>query len=207
MKIAILLFIVLVIFLSCEKEQIVTIGSQVWTSENLDVSTFRNGEAIPEAKTANEWLVAGDNKVPVWCHYDNYPKNGNKYGKLYNYYAVNDVRGLAPTGFHIPTDKDWKVLSDFLGSGFFAGEKLKSTSGWLENGNCSNSSGFFGLPGGDLYYDGYNVSFNGIGYEGSWWSCDAKAGAWPRKMISSKPNLYRDRPSKYDGLSVRCIRD
>jgi uncharacterized protein (TIGR02145 family) len=95
--------------------QTVTIGTQVLMTKNLDVSTFRNGEIIPEAKTTEEWEAAGKNKQPVWCYYRNDPKNGTKYGKLYNYYAVNDSRGLAPAGWHIPTYGEWDVLFHFLG--------------------------------------------------------------------------------------------
>jgi len=110
--------------------QTVTIGKQVWMTKNLDVSTFRNGDPIPEAKTDEAWKAAGENKQPAWCYYDNDPKNGTKYGKLYNWYAVNDPRGLAPAGYHIPTDAEWTVLTDYLGGEDVAGKKMKSTSGW-----------------------------------------------------------------------------
>ena len=82
----------------------VTIGHQVWTTNNLDESTFRNGDFIIEAKTDQEWEVAGKLATPAWCYYNNDPANGTKYGKLYNWHAVNDPRGLAPEGFHIPSD-------------------------------------------------------------------------------------------------------
>jgi uncharacterized protein (TIGR02145 family) len=108
----------------------VAIGTQVWTTKNLDVATFRNGDAIPQAKTDEEWEAAGDNKQPAWCYHENNTANGTKHGKLYNWYAVNDVRGLAPTGYHIPTDEEWTVLSTFLGGEDVAGKKMKSTSGW-----------------------------------------------------------------------------
>lgn len=108
----------------------VKIGTQIWMTENLNVSTFRNGDAIPEAKTNEEWEQAGQNKQPAWCYYNNDPKNGAKYGKLYNWFAVNDSRGLAPEGWHIPTDYEWTVLTDYLGGGEFAGGKLKSKIGW-----------------------------------------------------------------------------
>ncbi|MEI8193686.1 MAG: fibrobacter succinogenes major paralogous domain-containing protein [Flavobacteriia bacterium] len=110
--------------------QTVTIGTQVWTTKNLDVSTFRNGDVIPQASTDEAWEAARKNKQPAWCYYDNDPKNGTKYGKLYNWYAVNDPRGLAPAGYHIPTDAEWTVLTDYLGGVGIAGKKMKSTSGW-----------------------------------------------------------------------------
>ena len=106
----------------------VAIGTQVWTTKNLDVATFRNGDAIPQAKTNEEWKAAGENKQPAWCYYDNKVANGTKYGKLYNWYAVNDYRGLAPAGWHVPTDAEWKVLIKSLGDD--TGKKMKSTLGW-----------------------------------------------------------------------------
>ena len=95
-----------------------TNGPQVWMRKNLDVSTFRNGDPIPYAKTAEEWKAAGDNKQPAWCYYDNDTVNFKKYGGLYNWYAVNDPRGLAPEGYHIPTDEEWRnFIASIKGSG------------------------------------------------------------------------------------------
>jgi len=111
--------------------QTVTIGTQVWTTKNLDVSTFRNGDVIPQASSDEAWKAAGENKQPAWCYSGNDPKNGTKYGKLYNWYAVNDPRGLAPAGYHIPTDAEWTVLTNYLGGEDVAGKKMKSTSGWV----------------------------------------------------------------------------
>jgi uncharacterized protein (TIGR02145 family) len=106
----------------------VKIGNQTWMTENLNVERFRNGDLIPQAKTNVEWEKAGKEGKPAWCYYDNDPKNGAKYGKLYNWYAVNDPRGLAPIGWHIPTDTEWTTLDNQLGDD--AGKKMKSTSGW-----------------------------------------------------------------------------
>jgi uncharacterized protein (TIGR02145 family) len=117
----------------------VKIGAQTWMSENLNVSTFRNGDLIPEAKTNEEWEKAGKNKQPAWCYYNNDPKNGAKYGKLYNWYAVIDPRGLAPEGWHVLSDEEWQTLEDYLGDD--AGKKMKSASGWdnwQEDITCSN---------------------------------------------------------------------
>ena len=110
----------------------VKIGQQVWTTENLNVDKFRNGEIIPEAKTAAEWHKAGENKQAAWCYYNNDSSNGTKYGKLYNWYAVNDPRGLAPKGWHIPSDQEWTDLTDYLGGDEQAGAKMKSKEGWSE---------------------------------------------------------------------------
>jgi uncharacterized protein (TIGR02145 family) len=123
----------------------VTIGTQVWMKENLNVSTFRNGEPIPEAKTAEEWKAAGEAKQPAWCYYDNDPKNGAKYGKLYNWYAVNDPRGIAPVGWHVPNNSEWDNYKNYFNN-FYNGEldEIKSKSGWKNKhdykicNNCKN---------------------------------------------------------------------
>jgi len=130
MKIAALIFLFFVTFSGYINSQSIKIGTQVWTAKNLDVATFRNGDAIPQAKTNEEWEAAGENKQPAWCYYENNTANGTKYGKLYNWYAVVDARGLAPGGWHVPTDEEWTVLSTFLGGEAVAGKKMKSTSGW-----------------------------------------------------------------------------
>ena len=106
----------------------VTIGTQVWMVSNLNVSTFRNGVEIPEAQDDAAWSKAGDNKEPAWCYYDKTPKNGVKYGKLYNWYAVVDSNGLCPQGWHVPSDKEWETLVSYLGEN--PGTKMKAKSGW-----------------------------------------------------------------------------
>lgn len=83
------------------------IGNQIWMAVNLDVATFRNGDLIPEAKTKEDWINAAKARQPVWCYYNNDPANGKKYGRMYNWYAVTDSRGLAPAGWHLPTLEEW----------------------------------------------------------------------------------------------------
>ncbi len=185
--------------------QTVTIGTQVWMTRNLDVTTFRNGDPIPEAKTDEEWYKAQELKQPAWNNYDNDPKNGTKYGKLYNWYAVNDPRGLAPAGWHIASDEEWTILEHYLGP-HGEGNKMKSTNGWDENGNGTNSSGFNGLPGGDRIYLG---SFNGIGLAGYWWSSTEynAENAWTRTLFYDTGTLDRYFSLKEDGFSVRCVKD
>jgi uncharacterized protein (TIGR02145 family) len=133
----ILKFLVLTVILYSTSgyAQTVTIGSQVWASKNLNVSTYRNGEIIPHVQDQNAWakLTTG-----AWCYYDNDPSNEAKYGKLYNWYAVNDPRGLAPVGFHIPTHEEWLTLTDYLGGEALAGGKMKSENGW-NNYNTKSS--------------------------------------------------------------------
>jgi uncharacterized protein (TIGR02145 family) len=106
----------------------VKIGTQTWMTENLNVTHFRNGDSIPEAKTDEEWKTASDNKQPAWCYYNNDTANGKKYGKLYNWYAVNDLRGLAPVGWHISSDDEWTEVALFLVEDPV--NKMKSVSGW-----------------------------------------------------------------------------
>ena len=138
MKKASLIIVLLIGLGNITYAQTVTIGTQVWMTKNLDVATFRNGDPIPQAKTVEEWRAAGDNKQPAWCYYNNDPANGAKYGKLYNWYAVNDPRGLAPVGWHVPSDGEWTTLTNYLGEQ--AADKLKSTSGWYvtEDIACAN---------------------------------------------------------------------
>ena len=188
----------------------VKIGTQVWTSKNLDVSTFRNGDSIPEVKSKEEWVTARSNKQPAWSYYDNDEKNGKKYGKLYNWYAVNDSRGLAPKGYHIPSDAEWTLLTDFLGGDGIAGDKMKSKSGWKKygkkSGNGTNSSGFNALPGGYRYNYG---QFLVIGKLGSWSSSaevDAN-DAGSRYLGYDVGYLCRGYSGEEEGLSVRCIKD
>ncbi len=184
----------------------VQIGTQTWMAKNLDVSKFRNGDVIPEAKTAEEWKAASEKGQPAWCYYDNNPENGKIYGKLYNWYAVNDLRGLAPKGWHIPTDGEWTSLTNYLGGSEIAGAKMKSKTGWYGNGNGTNSSGFNGLPGGYRLVYG---SFNYIGKTGIWWSSSegSASSAWDRSLNYGDGDVYRSLGSKRSGFSVRCLRD
>ena len=129
----------------------VSIGKQVWTTKNLEVETYRNGEAITQQQDATAWSKLS---TGAWCYYENNTANGTTYGKLYNWFAVNDSRGLAPKGYHIPSDAEWKILTDYLGGESVAGTKMKSTSGWQNKGNGTNSSGFAELPGGTRMDEG-----------------------------------------------------
>ena len=189
----------------------VVIGTQAWMMYNLDVTNFRNGEEIPEVKSKEQWIAAGQKQQAAWCYYDNDASNGAKYGKLYNWYAVNDPRGLAPEGWHIPTDAEWTTLSSNLGGEEAAGNQMKSSSGWLENGagksgNGTNSSGFAALPGGSRNDNG---SFDYVGNYGSWWSASEfnVTFAWNRLLDPNYSNLLRYLNSKDNGFSVRCVRD
>jgi uncharacterized protein (TIGR02145 family) len=108
------LYLLFVFIVGISNSQTVTIGNQTWMTKNLDVSTFRNGDTIPEIKNGFEWERAGIEGRAAWCYFDNDTVKGKRCGKLYNWYAVFDPRGLAPTGYHIPTREEWTVLEKFL---------------------------------------------------------------------------------------------
>ncbi|MBU6204778.1 MAG: hypothetical protein KJS45_05310 [Bacteroidetes bacterium] len=185
----------------------VQIGNQIWMVENLNVDRFRNGSLIPEARTNEEWQKAGDNHLPAWCYYNNDPAHGTKYGKLYNWYAVNDPRGLASEGWHIPSDNEWTVLEDYLGGEEAVGHKMRSTSGWgwNENDNGSNTSGFSGLPGGNRNFIG---TFKNIGHYGYWWSStEGSTGRARLRCLDIHNGIVSYFKIKQNGFSVRCLRD
>jgi uncharacterized protein (TIGR02145 family) len=183
----------------------VRIGVQNWAVANLNVITFRNGDSIPEAKTNKEWVAAGESGKPAWCYYNNNPAIGLKYGKLYNWYAVNDDRGLAPAGWILSSDSDWAKLIGFLGGQGAAGIKMKSISGWSEGNNGTNESGFIGFPGG---YRVENGSFLNIGNIGIWWSTTENNNLSAIDHYLAQSNsLDRSSSPKQRGESVRCIRN
>ena len=185
------------------KAQDVTIGTQTWTSKNLNVSTYRNGDKIPQVQDKNAWAKL---KTGAWCYYENKTANGKIFGKLYNWYAVNDPRGLSPTGYHIPTDAEWTILTDYLGGNKLAGAKMKTITSWKKNGNGNNSSGFEGLPGGFRFNDEF---FSFIGACGYWWSSSENDnnGAWCRYLDDNNGDVGRNDNDQENGMSVRCIKD
>jgi len=185
----------------------IKIGTQRWMTTNLSVSRYRNGDKIPQVKNPAAWsgLTTG-----AWCWYNNDAANDSVYGKLYNYYAVSDSRGLAPTGWHIPTDAEWTTLSTFLGGDAVAGGKMKEagTAHWLNpNFGATNSSGFTALPGGLRQ----NGSFFILGSWGSWWSTTPDIfdpnNIWGRFIFSDYELLGRGLTDKSYGYSVRCVKD
>lgn len=179
----------------------ITIGEQNWMAENLNVSHFQNGDLIPEAKTIEEWIKANTEKSAVWCYYDNDPENGKKYGKLYNWYAVNDPRGLAPSGWIVPDNREWEELIDYLGGNSKAGLVMKSITGWNSQGNGDNRSLFTALPGGGLDYKG---AFCDIGNAAVWWSSleESAATAYGACLVS---DVVQGSYKKTSGLSVRAL--
>jgi uncharacterized protein (TIGR02145 family) len=183
----------------------VRIGTQSWAVANLNVSTFRNGDSIPEARTNKEWVTAGELGKPAWCYYNNDPAKGLKYGKLYNWYAVNDPRGLAPLGWTLSSDADWAKLIYFLRGSEMAGKKMKSISGWSDDNNGTNETGFIGLPGGYRVENGTFLNFGSIG---TWWSStESKALTAIDHYLALSGSLGRSSSPKQRGESVRCLRN
>jgi uncharacterized protein (TIGR02145 family) len=204
-------FIFSFIFTSFDSPKGVKIGNQIWMTENLNVGKFRNGDPILHAKTKEEWKRAGKERKAAWCHYGNDPANGEKYGKLYNWYAVNDPRGLAPEGWHIPNSEEWSILIENLGSENLSAIKMKSNnewkdSGWKENIEFTNESGFSALPGGSRAYDG---EFDNIGLKSFWWSTEELTPniAWRQFIYYKVDYLIKSKARKEQGSSVRCLQN
>lgn len=190
----------------------VQIGTKIWMAENLNTDRFRNGDLIMHASTPEEWVEAGRNKQPAWCHFKNKNKNGVRFGKLYNWYAVMDPRGLAPYGWTVPKDSDWKELSDNLGGDEIAGRKMKSRRGWKRGGNGTNESGFNGLPAGSRSYmlrQGYGI-FRNRRESGMWWSATRRDNevvelAGYCVLGYKEAYLHRGATSLEHGMYVRCL--
>jgi len=212
LRILVTAILIFVCFLGYAQYSTIKIGNQTWMTENSNVSSFRNGDVIKQAKTNRKWKRLARKGKPAWCYYENKIENGTIYGKLYNWYAVNDARGLAPCGWHIPSDQDWIELTEYLGGEDIAGEKMKAVKGWKEyinnfsNGN--NISGFSGLPGGYRFSNGIFFYAGSFGY---WWSSTQdntdSEKAFYRDQSYNKSNLSRDTNDKRNGLSIRCIKD
>ena len=190
----------------------IVIGTQNWMRENLDVLTYRNGDIIPQVTDAAEWasLTTG-----AWCFYNNSPMDAVGYGKLYNWYAVNDPRGLAPQGWHIPSIAEWKILSDTLGGDAVAGGKVKTPGAlYVDSGGiwgppnvgATNESGFTALPSG---YRLQNGAFANRGTHTFWWGAEETQLGFGsgRSVRFAATELKIGSPYKNWGSPVRCIRD
>jgi uncharacterized protein (TIGR02145 family) len=188
----------------------VYIGTQQWMAENLKTSKYSDGTGIPNVTDNTQWE---NNTIGAWAYYENDAANNSKYGKLYNWYAVspttNGNKNVCPSGWHVPTDAEWTVLTEYLGGESIAGRKMKEVgiTNWNSpNTDVTNISLFTGLPGG---YRDYYGDFNNVGYYGYWWSSSENStnGAWTRTLIDGSGLAYRFYDNKEVGLSVRCLRD
>jgi uncharacterized protein (TIGR02145 family) len=197
--------------------QTIKIGDQWWMMENLKVTHYRNGDPIPNVTDSGEWVAL---TTGAYCEYDNALSNTAVYGRLYNWYAVDDGRNIAPEGWHVPTDNEWKLLEMYLGMsqaeadqvdgrGTDEGGKLKEsgTYHWLSpNTGATNESGFTALPGG---HRDLNGMYNDMHLYAPFWSFTAWSGdeAWFRALLYLTPWIHRNYYNKKAGLSIRCVRD
>ena len=199
----------------------VKIGTQIWLAENLKVTHYRNGDPIPNVTSHSEWV---DLSTGAYCVYDNNESNADTFGYLYNWYAVDDSRNIAPEGWHVPTDEEWRELERALGMsqseadsvgwrGSPVGSKLAGRADlWddetLENNAAFDSSGFSALPAGFRFYhgDGY---FYSLGNQAFFWSATeyGPAGSWHRSLDYRISGVRRYTGGKPRGFSVRLIRD
>jgi uncharacterized protein (TIGR02145 family) len=185
----------------------VKIGDQTWMTQNLNLDTFRNGDIIPEVRSQKEWDEAGKNRKPAWCYYNNDTSNGVKYGKLYNWYAVNDTRGLAPRGWHIPEKEEWIQLDHFYQNDLIW-KKIKSNKIWNSSCSGTNESGFEALPAGVRSWSDYG--FSQLGEVVFFWSSTSINSDFGYTYLigcNVEKNVKFIYPNKNAGLSVRCIRD
>jgi len=190
----------------------ILIGNQVWMSRNLNIDKFRNGDIIPLAKTEEEWKKANELCEPACCYYDYLNENRLKFGILYNWYAIEDSRGLAPEGWKIPTDEDWSCMVNYFGGKTLATRSLKNKHLWDEyegkSRNGTNVSGFSALPCGYCGPDGY---FQSLGKSGYFWTStedllqiqNAEFGSvyWEISLFA----IPRCSPKGF-GYSVRCLK-
>lgn len=182
----------------------VKIGTQIWMVENLKTTKYRNGVSIPHTISDSEWQKLS---TGAYCFYENDNNKVERFGRLYNWYAVNNSNNLAPEGWRVATDSDWTILTDYLGGEEIAGDNLKA----IEAGG-NNSSGFTALMAGNRHFDG---PYNYFGSHSSWWCAtnSEEEIVWSRTM-NYLYGYYKwgdvDRTNfghKRDGLSVRCVKD
>lgn len=186
--------------------QTIVIGDHEWIMENLRVTHYRNGDPIPTGYSNSQWSTLS---TGAYCVYYDAPSNAETYGNLYNWFAVDDPRGIAPEGWHIPTDEEWTTLVNYLGGSSVAGGQLKEAGfeHWNPpNTGATNERCFTALPGGCRGGDGY---YYNLGLCGCFWSSTEydTGGAWYRWLSYDSSEVYRDHSDKRCGSSVRCIRD
>jgi uncharacterized protein (TIGR02145 family) len=185
---------------------IVTIGTQVWIVENLKTTRYNDGSPIPLVTDSATW---SNLTTPGYCWYNNDAANKSTYGALYNWFTINTGK-LAPIGWHVPTDTEWKTLTTFLGNENIAGGKLKETGliHWRSpNLGATNESGFTALPGG---HRDINGTFSSIGDDGYWWSSTeygTTGKVWYRNMNYNYAGVVSVINNKINGHSVRCLKD
>lgn len=185
----------------------VQIGDQVWLAENLRTTRYRNGDEIPYARTDRAWANEAEG---MRCAHERNEEHARTNGQLYNWFAVDDERGLCPSGWHVPSDEEWNTLERTLGlSSVDARQEgprgIHAPALRSEAWYGTNVSGFSGLPG------GYRNDYGNFGDAGSfcyWWSSSpSDSNAWYRKLLAGADGVYRDNDGQRSGFSVRCVRD
>jgi uncharacterized protein (TIGR02145 family) len=189
----------------------IVIGTQEWMAENLNTSVYRNGDAIPTNLDDATWAATTSG---AWAYYNNDASYACPYGKLYNWFTCVDARGLCPVGWHVPSDAEWTVLTDFLGGESDAGGKMKST-GTIEattglwgvpNSGATNNSGFSGVAAG---YRGSDGEYPNIGLISGFWGATEVGSitAWRALLQFNNENADAGDENTLTGFSVRCLRD
>lgn len=187
----------------------VKIGNQIWTTQNLEVTKFRNGDPIDQVNSIDEWKEYLENEKPAWCYFDFDSEYGKKYGKMYNRYAVEDSRGLAPEGWHIPSKEEWEQLAGFLEDkhGGKVGKKSENTGIWEHS---ENKPSFSGVTGGNLNFQSI-VGFQNKGKYALWWGVNKKEdGSKNLTHVFVSGNFGSFKAINYDdrnGNYVRCIKN
>jgi len=186
--------------------QTVIIGTQVWMAENLNVTHYRNGEAIPRVTDDATWDGL---TTAAYCEYNNNTNLAAVNGRLYNSYAATDSRSIAPTGWHVPTDTEWQTLIDYLGGAAVAGGKMKEAGAfrWAPpNTGATDESGFCARPGGARGHPGY---FGDIGRTAHFWSSTetGSEGLYSRWLSCDDSSAHRGGGFAISGFSVRCVKD
>jgi uncharacterized protein (TIGR02145 family) len=184
----------------------VKIGTQVWMAENLRVTHYRNGDPIPIVTAPAAWA---ETNLGACCNYDNDDSRIADFGRLYNWFAVTDSRGLAPSGWHVPSDAEWQMLVDHLGGYSVAGGRMKDigTGHWVgTNGGATDESRFSARPGGDRSGSGHYHDIGALAY---FWSSssDSTRHILTRGLNADNATLGRFRSDMQDGLSVRCVKN
>ncbi len=184
----------------------VDINGQVWMTDNLNKVVFNNGDSIPEAKSASDWLDAGKAAKPAWCWYSFGNQNDSSKVRLYNYFAVTDTRGLAPSGWHIPSQKDFDVLITNFGGKKIAGKNILASNQW---GNTAEKAYRMGQNSTRTGMRNFVGAFSNVDDFGYWWSVTSRVNgnAW-HFVLNHKTSLAKTSFSQQmNGFAVRCIKD
>jgi uncharacterized protein (TIGR02145 family) len=197
----------------------VTIGTQIWMSENLKTSKYSDGTSIPNVTDGVEW---GELETGAWCHYENNSDYNDTHGKLYNFYAV-ETQKLCPTGWHVPTHDEWTVLTNYLAANGHSGKEgkaLKSVSDWQDkedgtSGNGTDNYDWNGLPRGHRasmnFSDDLSFEFDAADIVSIWWSSSLEDSEepWQYILMHDSDSLIGSNffTSEEEGLYIRCLKD